>query len=108
MFGINWSLPPHLYSNTSKYCGELVITQFQVHDNVRVEVPIVYNSFTFTATERKYPTYKRELLAIVRFASKYSYLLTHPNPSITAIIHTDHKPLVHFINADYHDGIYKN
>jgi hypothetical protein len=108
MFGIDWSLLLYLYSNASKYCGGLVITQFQIYNNVRVKIPIVYNSFTFTATERKYPTYKRELLAIVRFTTKYNYLLTYPNPLMTAIIHTDHKLLIHFIDADYHDGIYRN
>ena len=39
--------------------GGLVITQFQVRDNVTVEVPIAYDSFTFAATERKYPPTSR-------------------------------------------------
>ena len=104
--GIDWSLVIHLYTDASGYAGGLVITQYQLVDgNPRpVEVPIIYDSFTFSVAERKYHTYKRELCAMVKFASKYYYLLQNPNQE--AIIHTDHKPLVHFLESSLHDGIY--
>ena len=41
---------------------------------------------------------------MVKFASKYHYLLRKPNRF--AIIHTDHKPLVHFLDFSMHDDIY--
>ncbi|SLM35366.1 hypothetical protein LPUS_04613 [Lasallia pustulata] len=73
-------------------------------DSKLVEVPIIYDALTFSATERKYQTYKRELCAIAKFASKFQYLLW--NLERPGIIHTDHKPLVHFLNSSLHDGIY--
>ncbi len=69
-----------------------------------VEVPVLYDSFTLTPTQRKYPTYKRELCAIVTFCKKYDYLCKHPYHP--AVIHTDHKPLTHFLGSDLHEGIY--
>ena len=70
------------------------------------EVPILYDSFTFTSAQRKYPTYKRELCAIATFCKKYDYLCKHPhNPTI---VFTDHKPLTHFLGSDLHEGVYGN
>ena len=65
-----------------------------------VEVPIVYDAMTFTPTRRGYPTYKRELYVILDFARKYDYLCKHPY--ISAVVHTDHKPLTHFLGKDAH------
>ena len=105
---IDWSLVIHLYTDTSEYAGDLVITQYQLIDgNLRsVEVPIIYDSFMFLIAERKYHTYKWELCAMVKFAFKYYYLLQNLNQE--AIIHTDHKPLVHFLESSLHDGIYSH
>lgn len=112
MHGIDADLAIHFYTDASGYAGGLVITQFQNPVEVdttskngeAVEVPILYDSFTFPGTRRKYPTYKRELYVIVSFVTKYDYLCKHPyNP---AIIHTDHKPLTYFLNSDLHEGIY--
>ena len=71
-----------------------------------VEVPVLYDSFTFSPTQRKYPTYKRELCAIITFCKKYDYLCKHPYKP--AIVHTDHKPLTYFLGSDLHEGIYGN
>jgi hypothetical protein len=37
----------------------------------RGEVVVLYDSFCFTPTERRYPTFKKELCAIVRFLVKW-------------------------------------
>ena len=106
MHSIDWSLNIHFYTDASGFAGGLVVTQFQKgdKDSKLVKVPIIYDALTFSATERKYQTYKRELCAIAKFASKFQYLLR--NLERPGIIHTDHKPLVHFLNSSLHDGIY--
>ncbi|SLM37975.1 Ribonuclease H-like domain [Lasallia pustulata] len=106
MNGIDWSLDVYFYSDASGFAGGLVITQFQkVNGELNpVEVPIIYDALTFSVTEQKYQTYKRELCAIVKFATKFQYLLR--NPERPGIIHTDHKPLIHFLKSSLHDGIY--
>lgn len=71
---------------------------------VPVEVPILYDSFIFAPIRRKYPTYKRELYAMVTFVIKYDYLCKHPY--LLAIIYTDHRPLIYFLESDLHEGIY--
>ena len=110
MHGIDLRLPVHFYTDASGFAGGLVITQFQdpiTADSpamTAVEVPIIYDSFTFASTRRKYPTYKRELYVIVVFVNKYDYLCKHPYHP--AVVHTDHKPLTHFLPSDLHEGIY--
>ncbi len=39
-----------------------------------------------------------------RFAKKYDYLCKHPY--LPAIVHTDHKPLTHFLKSDLHERTY--
>ena len=110
MHGIDLNLVVHFYTDASGFGAGLAITQFQKPDTVDtsgtkdVEVPIVYNSFLLAPTRRKYPIYKRELYAIVTFVTKYDYLCKHPY--LPAVVHTDHKPLVHFLTSDLHEGIY--
>lgn len=110
MHGIDLSLTVHFYTDASGFAAGMVITQFQSpavagsSGTKAVEVPIIYNSFSFQPTRRKYPTYKRELYAIVSFVYKYDYLCKHP--FLPAVIHTDHKPLTHFLGSDLHEGIY--
>lgn len=108
MNGIDWSLDTHFYTDASGFAGGLVITQFQKKEGVTrpIEVPIIYDALTFSATERKYQTYKRELCAMVKFSTKFQYLLR--NPERPGIIHTDHKPLIHFLESSLHDGIYRH
>jgi hypothetical protein len=63
------------------------------HLRIPLEVSIIYDSFTFAPTRRKYPAYKCELYALAEFVTKYDYLAKHPyHPDI---VHTDHKPLIH-------------
>ena len=106
MYGIDWSIEVHFYSDVSKFGAGLVITQYQEQDHKGkpVEVPILYDAATLSTTERKYGTYKRELFAIFKFAKKYHYMLRHPSKQ--AIIHTDHKPLIRFLNSELLEGIY--
>lgn len=110
MHGIDLNLVVHFYTDASGFAGGLAITQFQqaqaveAFGNGLVEVPVIYDSFTFTPTRRRYPTYKRELYVIWEFAKKYDYLCKHPYH--TAIVHSDHKPLTYFLASDLHEGIY--
>lgn len=105
MYGYDPVLPVHLYTDASGFAGGLVITQFRpIKSKKELKVPIVYDSFTFFSTQRKYATYKRELCALIRFVVKYDYLCKHPLH--TTVIHTNHKPLMHFLKSDTLEGIY--
>ena len=64
------------YDASRKYVG-CFIRQLQ---NGK-QVPIMYNSFTFSLNEQNYDIYKRELKAIVMFATKYAYILSKLKPS---------------------------
>lgn len=104
MHGLDYSLAIHFYTDASSFAGGLAITQYQTQNEVQVEVPVLYDSFPFRATELKYPTYKKELGVMVKMVTKYGYLCRHPKRK--AIIHTDHKPLTHFLSSGNHEGIY--
>ena len=107
MYGHNPLLPVHLYTDVSGFAGGLVITQFRPTESKKhLEVPIVYNSSTFSITQRKYATYKRELCALIKFVIKYDYLYKYPVH--TTIIHTDHKLLTRFLTSDAYEGIYSH
>lgn len=109
--GLDLSAPCHFYTDASLHGAGLCITQFRSPAEALcnggsqlVEVPIAYDSFAFSATQKLYPTYKKELCAIVKFCTKYDYLCKHPYN--TSVIHTDHRPLIHFMKSDLHEGIY--
>ena len=108
MHGIDLSHEVHFYTDASGFGAGLAVTQYQTTQSAKgfslVEVPVIYDSFTFNVNQRKYPTYKKELCALVKFCQKYDYLCKHPY--LTTIIHTDHRPLVHFLKSDIHEGIY--
>ena len=129
MHGIDLCLPIHIYTDASGFAAGCVVTQFHpatkadvplrkpstakqksgkpsADEAGDVEVPVLYDSITFTPTQRNYPTYKRELCAIVTFCTKYDYLCKHPYQP--TIVHTDHKPLTHFLASDLHEGVYGN
>ena len=112
MRGINFRLPVHFYTDASGYETGLAIIQFHVSVNVNisgndpVEISVVYDSFILPPTRRKYPTYKRELYVIVTFINKYDYFCKHSY--IPTIIHTDHRPIIHFLESDLHEGIYEH
>ena len=112
MHRIDFNKTVYFYTNTSGYTGGVAIIQFRVAKDADIEgkslvgVPIIYDSMTFSPTRRRYPTYKKELYVIVEFPYKYEYLAKHPY--VPAVVHTDHKPLTHFLKADSHEGIYGN
>ena len=99
MHGHRYDLPVNLYSDASGYGGGCVI--MQVQDGI--EVPILYDSFLFSRTQRNYGTYKRELLTIVEFCRKHSHFFLAPKQSV---IFTDHRPLTWFLDASHAEGIY--
>lgn len=104
--GVDWSLPVHMYTDASGYAGGMVITQHQKNDSGTIEeVPLFYDSVSFSHAQQKYGTYKRELFTIVHFVKKYAHLMDHPDEP--AVIHSDHKPLVHFLKATTYEGIYE-
>lgn len=106
MHGIDMTLVVHFYTDASGFGAGFAITQFQKVEGSEkpVEVPALYDSFPFSATQRNYPTYKRELCTLVTFCRKYNYLCKHPY--LPTVVHTDHKPLTHFLKSDLHEGIY--
>jgi hypothetical protein len=99
MHGYDYTLAVNMYSDASGYGGGCLITQ----KRGKVEVPILFDSFTFTKPQRNYGVYKRELLAIVEFARKHDYMMKGPE---TSTIHTDHKPITYFLQCSMLEGIY--
>lgn len=128
MHGIDLMVVCHFYSDASGGGAGFCIAQFRTPEDAfvkarrtepsqleeaadaitgllqAVEVPVLYDSFTWSRTHKLYPTYKKELCALVKFSVKYDYLCKHPY-NIT-VIHTDHRPLTHFLISDLHEGIY--
>ena len=113
MNGIDLTLIFHFYCDAFEYAAELAITQIQMKhlknsmlttEDGSEEVPIVYDSFVFNKTQRKYSIYKKKLCVIVKFAVKYDYFCKHSNN--TTIIHIDHRSLTHFLFSNSHEGIY--
>lgn len=68
-----------------------------------VEVLIIYDSFPFTATQRRYPTYKREMCAMVKFVTKYDYFV---QASVPTSYHSYWSQATYpFLTSDTHKGI---
>lgn len=99
LHGWDPALPCVAHIDASAFAGGLYVTQKQ-GDTV---VPIMYDSFTFSKTERNYSTYKRELRAMVYFCTKHSHMFMG---SKTSEVRTDHRPLTGFLNSDTHEDIY--
>ena len=99
MFGWDLILPVDLYSNASNFEAGYYIPQIQ-DGEIR---PLVYDLYTLLPAERNYNTYWQELAAIVKFTKKYFHILNAKHQSIA---HTDHKPLVGFLNAEYYKNIF--
>ena len=99
MFGQDPVLPMDLYSDILNFAAGCYISQIQ-DDELRL---LVYDSFTLLPTEWNYNTYRHGLVAIMKFTKKYSHMLTSENQSD---IHTDHKPFVEFLDAEYHEDIF--
>ena len=85
-----------------------MITQFQRKDKVfkLVKVLIIYDALTFSITERKYQMYKWELCTMIRFTTKFQYLLQNSDHS--GIIYINYKPLVYFLESSLHNSIYEH
>ncbi|POS81945.1 hypothetical protein EPUL_005678, partial [Erysiphe pulchra] len=96
-----------LYSDVSSYAAGCCITQKRLvkgsKSKRQQEHPILFDSFIFNHTERKYGTYKRDIFGIVSFCRKYAWMLRTQEQSI---IFTDHKPLTHFMDSHLVFGIY--
>ncbi|KAI0995731.1 hypothetical protein K3495_g12450 [Podosphaera aphanis] len=99
MFEWDYLEPVRLFTDASLYAGGCVITQIREEK----EVPILYDSVTFSKSEKNYGTYKRELFAMVSFARKHDYML---KGSKTSMIFTDHHPLIYFLESSALEGIY--
>ena len=111
IYRLDFNLVIYFYTDALGYVGGLAITQFQLVEAAEafgskaiVEVPVIYDSFTFISTRRKYPIYKRELYIIVEFAKKYDYLCKYLY--YITIIYTNYKPLIYFLLSDIYKGIY--
>lgn len=106
LYGVDHRYPTQMYTDASKYGGGCVIVQRRpspTDPGRSVEYPILFDSMTFTKTQRNYGTYKRELLTMVEYARKYHYHFQHQEKST---FFTDHKPLVYFLKSTRTDGIY--
>jgi hypothetical protein len=105
--GIDPLLPTEMYSDASGYAAGCVFIQRRLPEGQatgkKVVFPLLFDSFQFNATQQKYHTYKRELLAIHDFSMKWQHLLRAKDISI---IWTDHKPLTYFLDSPYHNDIH--
>ena len=99
MFRWDPALPVDLYLDTSNFAAGCYISQIQDAESR----PLVYDSFTLLPAKRNYDTYRRELVVIVKFTKKYSHML---NTEHQSVVYIDHKPLVGFLNAEYHKNIF--
>ena len=110
MHEIDLRLKVHFYIDVFEFEADLVITQFQfldtidINENKIVKILIIYDSFIFAITRRKYSIYKRELYVMIFFVTKYDYLCKHSY--FSAIVHIDHKSLIHFLSSNLHEDIY--
>ncbi|POS82100.1 hypothetical protein EPUL_005332, partial [Erysiphe pulchra] len=104
MHGWNYLDPVRMYTDASIYGGGCVITQERIDRKGNLmEVPLIYDAFTFSKSQQGYGIYKKELCSIVEFARKYDHMF---RVSKTSLIFTDHKPLTWFLKSYRLDGIY--
>ena len=109
---INFRLPVHFYTNAFDYEIKFAIIQFYVSINVNiskndfVKIFVIYDFFILLSARRKYFIYKRKFYVIVTFINKYDYFCKHFY--ISMIIHTNHKPIIHFLKSDLHEEIYEH
>ena len=110
MYEIDWSIQFHFYSDVSEYAEDLVITQFQILLRYKksAEISILYDIFIFNQAECCYSTYKRELCVIVKFAVKHNHLLQNSDSKMYEVLYTDYMSLIHFLELELHDGIYRH
>jgi hypothetical protein len=96
----------HFYTDAFMYDEDLIITQFRQKDEKIVEVSILYDVYTFNSAERKYSVYKKKLCVLIKSMIKYDHFCKHFVN--TAIIHIDHKSLIHFLKSNRHEEIYEH
>ena len=111
MHKINFTDEIHFYTNVSKYDDDLIIIQRKVDlyiSTKMIEISTLYDFFTFNRIQRKYFIYKKKLCAMITLIIKYDYLIKHFYQF--AIIHIDHKFLIHFLisNISVHEKIYEH
>ena len=110
-YGVDFSRPVRLYSDASNYASSYCITQLRPDllppdgqsSEKLIEVPIFFDLFVFSLTQRNYRTYKKEPCVIVKFCCKYRHYFFSKEASI---IFTDHKPLTYFLDSSQLKGIY--
>ena len=99
MFDHNSTLFCEIYIDVSTYDEYIYINQLQKDENKF----ILYDCVSFNSTQRNYDIYKRKLFTIVHFTKKYEHIFDSKNRNT---IHTNHKSLVKFMNAQKHENIY--
>ncbi len=106
MHEINLNDEIHFYTDASAFAVDMIVTQFRIDVSIEkiVKMFIMYDSFFLLFSRRKYFTYKKKLYVMITFVIKYDYLCKHFYKS--AIIHTDHRSLTHFLKSNAHENIY--
>lgn len=69
-----------------------------------IEIFILYDFYIFSFIKRKYLVYKKKLYVLIIFLMKYDYLCKHFY--ISAVVHIDHRFIIHFLKSDMHERIY--
>ena len=99
MFDHDSTLFCEIYIDASAYDENIYINQLQEDENRS----ILYDCVSFNSAQRNYDIYKRKLFTIVHFTKKYEHIFDSKNRNT---IHTNHKSLVKFMNAQKHENIY--
>ena len=99
MFDHDFTLLCEIYIDASTYDEDIYINQLQEDENRF----ILYDCVSFNSAQRNYDIYKRKLFTIVHFTKKYEHIFDSKNRNT---IHTNHKSLVRFMNAQKHENIY--
>lgn len=94
IFRWNLALLVIVCSDASNFAAGCYITQIQ-DEKART---LAYDPFKLLPVERNYDTYRRELVAVVKFPKSYSHIL---NGERQSVVYTDYKPLIGFPNAEY-------
>lgn len=86
--------PVKLYSDANMSGARCAIIQERVRENGKViEVPIAFDTFTFSKFQYNYRMYEKDLCVIIEFGRKYEHMLKSVKRSVILI---DHKPLMYF------------
>jgi hypothetical protein len=81
--------PFEIQIDASKYAMGSVLLPICYHSETFNGKPICYHSETFNGVVINYPTYDKELYALVQIVKKWKHFLLGKE----TIIHTDHQPL---------------